>query len=72
MFAVSAAFGPTGEHLGVVGIDFFQQKVEEQYPNIQFQDIVIAARNHPKITFNPEDLTTSVCFNHVSELPKEY
>ena len=63
---VSAAFGPNGELLGVVGIDFFQKKVDQQFPNIRFQDIVIAARNHPTFKFDPNALTTTVCFNHVS------
>ncbi|KAG0580091.1 hypothetical protein KC19_4G146100 [Ceratodon purpureus] len=64
-----AAFGPNGELLGVVGIDFFQKKVDQQFPNIRFQDIVIAARNHPTFKFDPNALTTTVCFNHTETCP---
>ncbi|KAG0592524.1 hypothetical protein KC19_1G259600 [Ceratodon purpureus] len=58
-----SAFGDSGEFLGVVGIDFFQKKVEQQYYPMQFNSIVTAAGTNPPITYN-SSLIPSLCFNH--------
>lgn len=62
-----AAFGPNGELLGVVGLDFFERKIQESYSTIQWQSIVEEAKKHdPGRTFNTlTDLSTNVCFNKV-------
>jgi len=62
-----AAFGPNGELLGVLGLDFFEKKVEEQFPTIQFLSISNEAKSHESGSFDVAvDLSTNVCFNHVS------
>ncbi|KAG0592527.1 hypothetical protein KC19_1G259900 [Ceratodon purpureus] len=63
-----AAFGPSGELLGTVGIDIFQTRVDEQFPSITFQSVVDATKardpQYSKVFNTSKDLTTGVCFNH--------
>jgi len=64
---LSAALGPNGELLGVLGIDFFEKRVEEQFPTIQFDSISSEASSHDPGSFDiAVDLSTNVRFNHVS------
>ncbi|KAG0630993.1 hypothetical protein M758_1G219000 [Ceratodon purpureus] len=65
-----AAFGPSGKLLGVMGIDIFENKVNEQFaPDFTFEDITKAAtsedgnQNLKDLGFdNHTNLTVSVCF----------
>lgn len=65
-----AAFGPSGELLGVVGIDFFEKKMDQQYPpNIQFQSIVTASRQHQISYITATNTPISRCINNTDPCP---